>query len=508
MPDGSSGSLSKVNLSALYSGYTVAYSATPVFDLVNGITQTITLTGNVTSSTIVATGITIPTGARLVIRVIQDGTGARTFVWPTTITQTGGTTPIIISAVAADVTRVELQYNGSTWDFIGLPTISNHVAGDILIASGSLTAPDGSTRARVRFPLVYGWTGMSLTIGSGGPLQQPTAEKGLDLRLWASDAVAGSSVVGAEKGGNVYINAGDAKRLTSGDANGGDIYLTSGGPIPVSGGAGIPGNITAPHGKLGIGVASGVTPTYALTLNYGIDVPTAAIPAADGIGVVSPGAAYAAFVRTTNGTSTAQVGTENSAGGSIFTGATAHAGVIGTVSSRIFQFFTADTLAGAIDTSQRWTLGSGANGGFKLDVKLPTLAASEGIRVGSSAQTTGAYLRLTNATSTGAIGTENNAGGGIFTGSTANAFVLGSSSAHAVEIFQGDTKIVKIDTGQVLHIVSGAKLAIDTGGSTTISTGVGSVRMSTANPATNVVWVPFNYNGTTYYFPGWLTNSP
>ena len=47
-----------------------------------------------------------------------------------------------------------------------------------------------------------------------------------------------------------------------------------------------------------------------------------------------------------------------------------------------------------------------------------------------------------------------------------------------------------------------------TGGSTTISTGVGSVKMSTVNAATNTVWIPMRYNGTTYYVPGWTTNAP
>jgi autotransporter-associated beta strand protein len=45
-------------------------------------------------------------------------------------------------------------------------------------------------------------------------------------------------------------------------------------------------------------------------------------------------------------------------------------------------------------------------------------------------------------------------------------------------------------------------------GGTTISTGVGSVRLSTANAATNTVWIPMSYAGTTYYVPGYTTNAP
>jgi len=51
-------------------------------------------------------------------------------------------------------------------------------------------------------------------------------------------------------------------------------------------------------------------------------------------------------------------------------------------------------------------------------------------------------------------------------------------------------------------------LRVDDGSSTTISTGVGSVKMSSANAATNAVWLPINVNGTVYYFPVWTTNSP
>ena len=49
---------------------------------------------------------------------------------------------------------------------------------------------------------------------------------------------------------------------------------------------------------------------------------------------------------------------------------------------------------------------------------------------------------------------------------------------------------------------------VPSGGSTTISTGVGSVKMSTANAATNTAWIPFKYAGSTYYIPAWTTNAP
>lgn len=44
---------------------------------------------------------------------------------------------------------------------------------------------------------------------------------------------------------------------------------------------------------------------------------------------------------------------------------------------------------------------------------------------------------------------------------------------------------------------------------TTISTGVGSVRMKSVNAATNAAWIPITTSdGTVYYVPGWTTNNP
>lgn len=64
---------------------TVAFSATPTFDASLGNTQTITLTGNVTSATL----SNCAAGEFLVFDIIQDATGSRTFVWPTNILNAG-----------------------------------------------------------------------------------------------------------------------------------------------------------------------------------------------------------------------------------------------------------------------------------------------------------------------------------------------------------------------------------------------------------------------------------
>ena len=76
---GAGTSISVAKISTLVN--TVTFSATPTFDASLGNTQKITLTGNVTSSTLsnAATGQTIN------FVICQDGTGSRTFVWPTNV---------------------------------------------------------------------------------------------------------------------------------------------------------------------------------------------------------------------------------------------------------------------------------------------------------------------------------------------------------------------------------------------------------------------------------------
>lgn len=68
----------------------VAFSATPVFNALNGQGFKITLTGNVTSSTF-ANGTQGP--AVVLFRIVQDATGGRTFVWPTNVRNGGVVSP-------------------------------------------------------------------------------------------------------------------------------------------------------------------------------------------------------------------------------------------------------------------------------------------------------------------------------------------------------------------------------------------------------------------------------
>lgn len=86
-----------------------------------------------------------------------------------------------------------------------------------------------------------------------------------------------------------------------------------------------------------------------------------------------------------------------------------------------------------------------------------------------------------------------------------------------VRIAQGEKYMAfRSVLGQELIVYDGVVKAVETidvqdgsgDGTTSISTGAGSVKMSTANPADNTAWIPIQYQGTTYYVPAWTTHAP
>ena len=96
----------------------VSFSATPIFDALLGSHQTILLTGNVTSSTIV----NFAAGETLTFKICQDGSGFHTFTWPGNVH--GGM--VVGSSVNTCSTQVFVSYDG-----ILLHAVSTGVA-DIL----------------------------------------------------------------------------------------------------------------------------------------------------------------------------------------------------------------------------------------------------------------------------------------------------------------------------------------------------------------------------------------
>lgn len=94
-----------------------SFSGTPTFAPTSQICVVqITLAGNVTSSTFNAAGITSP--AFVLMQIIQDGTGGRSFVWPTNFKNAGspGTT-------AGQVTFQLFYWDGTNGYAISVPTV-------------------------------------------------------------------------------------------------------------------------------------------------------------------------------------------------------------------------------------------------------------------------------------------------------------------------------------------------------------------------------------------------
>ena len=83
-----------------------SFSATPTFDASAGGSFAITLTGNVTSSSVSNAGA----GATITFIITQNGTGGHTFVWPTNFKGA--------SNIGSDANSVSVQsfiFTGSVW---------------------------------------------------------------------------------------------------------------------------------------------------------------------------------------------------------------------------------------------------------------------------------------------------------------------------------------------------------------------------------------------------------
>jgi hypothetical protein len=100
--------------------------------------------------------------------------------------------------------------------------------------------------------------GNALAISATAPTQTASAQAGKAASLSASDAVAGSSNAGAAAGGGTTQTAGDAKRLTSGNADGGGNTFNTGAGI----GTGL-------SGRFRINFGNAAAPTGTITMTDG-----------------------------------------------------------------------------------------------------------------------------------------------------------------------------------------------------------------------------------------------
>ena len=116
---------------------TVTFSATPAFDASKGNLQSITLTGNVTSSTLV----NAVTAQYLDFKVCQDATGGRLFVWPANV-KSGGLAPAAANACLFQ----HFVFDGSNANAIGIPPpiTASAAAQTAAIAATTLATPQAA----------------------------------------------------------------------------------------------------------------------------------------------------------------------------------------------------------------------------------------------------------------------------------------------------------------------------------------------------------------------------
>ena len=127
----------------------LTFSATPAFNATSYNNFTMTLSGNVTSSTI--TGGTF--GQGIFISLCQDSTGGRTVVWPTNLINA----PVMASAASACTSLLAI-YNGSNW----------------LTASATSTATTATDQYMLQQPLCT--ISASTDAGCTGSITLTTAE--------------------------------------------------------------------------------------------------------------------------------------------------------------------------------------------------------------------------------------------------------------------------------------------------------------------------------------------
>ena len=149
---------------------------------------------------------------------------------------------LILVMVVACLAQSPLYGQGTVTSVAVAGTDGIDVTGSPITSSGTITlslsdidvlSVGGLTGAVASAP------GNNLYLQSTGPASGTSAQAGVPVVLSASDAVTGSSA-GAAAGGKVIIQGGDAKRLTSGNADGGDIQLLPGSRI----GSGRDGRVT------------------------------------------------------------------------------------------------------------------------------------------------------------------------------------------------------------------------------------------------------------------------
>lgn len=153
-------------------------------------------------------GITVGT------TTVAGGTATRLFY------ETAGNVVGQVSGVTSDGTNVTAGSGNLRATSPRITTGINDANGNVMLAF----SPAGSATEYITIANNTATNAVSLTASS--PTVAASAQAGTPLNLTASPAIAGNVNAGAAAGGSLSFTAGNAARLTSGNANGGD-YLFS-----------------------------------------------------------------------------------------------------------------------------------------------------------------------------------------------------------------------------------------------------------------------------------------
>ena len=212
-------------------------------------------TGNAATATALAAdpGNCLSGNAPLGISANGDAEGCFAVVTNLTgpVTSVGNATAIADGAIALSKLANGTAGNVVTYSAAGaIAVTSTGTAGQVLTSNGAGAAPTFQAAASagantalsnlasvaINADLATG-AGTAANLTATPPAAITTAQAGIASTVKASDAVAGSSVAGAASGGLLTLQAGDSKRLTSGNADALGVRVNTGAGI----GTGAPG---------------------------------------------------------------------------------------------------------------------------------------------------------------------------------------------------------------------------------------------------------------------------
>jgi len=143
----------------------VTFSATPTFTVNKNVVQSfsMTLSNNVTSSTMNTASITASGKPIVTFYITQDSTGGRTFAWPTNVLGHG-----TISATASSTSVQSFQWDGTNFNSLTSMTIN------------------GLTKQKITFPGLTGATTLEASDTATGALQLPAISATLATKAGSS----------------------------------------------------------------------------------------------------------------------------------------------------------------------------------------------------------------------------------------------------------------------------------------------------------------------------------